>query len=412
MTRLHDALNELAERAPQTDLAGRVVADARDRARRRNRTRLLAVPAVAAGVAAVAVAGSLAGGGEPKSREVTSPTKNVLNTGALPGPLPAGPVEPMKYAFLDFCRRVGDMSRNPPAGECAQWRVVGRSGRQWRVADGLGAHTVRTDTYMNGSAPLQISDDGRQIAYYRQADERFVVRDLTSGQVAVVAQRVPVADLHRTPAALAFSGDGRRLAISFHSATADRALLADTTTGKVHKLPGSWVVGLGRDASTVTLAESRKGRTTLLLAGPDGVLRERVRLSPKVHLGGGGNMVAPDGHTLATLPGLPPGVQDGPAPRLDRVMLVDVRTGKPVGTRKVQMPGNTWPAARVGWAGRSTVFISTAWPLDATAPDADHLFTMGERGHLADLETGRVRVFGTILLKGGQIETGFGGFTP
>lgn len=36
---------------------------------------------------------------------------------------------------------------------------------------------------------------------------------------------------------------------------------------------------------------------------------------------------------------------------------------------------------------------------------------MGERGYLADLETGQARVFGTILLKGGQIETGFGGFT-
>lgn len=157
-----------------------------------------------------------------------------------------------------------------------------------------------------------------------------------------------MAVLNRTPAALAFSGDGRRLAISFHAATAGRALLADTTTGAVHKLPGNWVIGLGRDASTVTLAESRKGRTTLLLAGPDGVLRERVRLSPKIDLSGGGNMVAPDGHTLATLPGRSRGVQPEPASRLDRVTLVDVRTGKPVGTRKIRMPGNTAPAARVG----------------------------------------------------------------
>jgi hypothetical protein len=399
----------LAENAPRSDLADRVVAGAR----RRRRARLLAVPAVAAAVAVVAVAPSLVGGSEPQSGEgATSGAWVVLNAGALPGPLPAGRVEPVKYAFLDFCRRVGDVSKHPPVGECAQWRVVGRSGKQWRVADALGAYSVRTDPDVSHFAPLRISDDGRRIAYYRQVDERFVVRDLTSGRVTVVAQRVPVTALHQAPASLMFSGDGQRLAISFNGSAAGRALLADTTTGAVRALPGTWVIGLGRDASTVTLADVRKGRTTLLLAGPDGVLRKRVRLGPKVEVSGGGNMVAPDGHTLATLPGRPAGPELGPVPRLDRVTLVDVRTGKPVGTRKVRMPGDTAPGARVGWAGPSTVFISTAWPLDPTAPDYDNLFTMGERGYLTDLETGRVRVFGTILLKAGQTETVFGGFTP
>jgi hypothetical protein len=48
---------------------------------------------------------------------------------------------------------------------------------------------------MNGSAPLQISDDGRLIAYYRPADEHFVVRDLLSRHAAVIDQRTTPADL-------------------------------------------------------------------------------------------------------------------------------------------------------------------------------------------------------------------------
>lgn len=411
MTRLHDALHDLAEKAPQIDLTGRV----RAQARRRRRVRLVALPAVAVGVAATVAIGSLVGGGL-RTTGVTQPAltqpKDLLNTGAVPGPLPAGRVEPVKFAYLDWCRQV-DIQK-PALGDCAQWRLVGRSGKQWRVADGLGAYSARTgNTDMNRKAPLQISNDGRRIAYYRPTDEHFVVRDLVSGDLTVIAQRVPLASLYSSPAELMFSGNGQQLAISFSTAAPGHALLADTATGAVHTLPGIWVIGLGTDASTVTLAETKGERTTLLLSEPDGTLRDRVQLSPNVHLLGSGNMVSPDRHTLLTLPGAQKnGPTVGPEAPLDTVTLVDIRTGKVVGTRHFHLPkGSASMATLTGWAGKSTLFVSAIWPA-SPPPSYGKLFLMGYQGHLADLNTGRTRVFGTIKLQAAHTNATFGGFMP
>jgi hypothetical protein len=127
------------------------------------------------------------------------------------------------------------------------------------TGDGQGCHPLpaRRDLYKSalyqvlgdGSAPLKISDDGRRIAYYRPADEHFVVRDLLSGDITVIAERVPLTSLYRGPAVLRFSGNGQRLSISFSTDVPGPALLADTTTGAVHTLPGSWVVGLARSGA-------------------------------------------------------------------------------------------------------------------------------------------------------------------
>jgi hypothetical protein len=281
------------------------------------------------------------------------------------------------------------------------------------VADGLGSYSVRTNTYMNGSAPLKISDDGRRVAYYRPADEHFVVRDLLSGHLTVIDRRVPLASLYRGGATLMLSGNGQRLAISFNTDAPVPALLADTTTGTVHTLPGSWVIGLGKDASTVTLAETKGTHTTLLLAGPDGTLRGRVQLSPDVQLLGQGNLVAPDGHTLLTLPS---SHRDGsaidPATWLDTVTLVDVRTGKVVGTHHFQLPKNIEQGGDVaGWTDNSTIVVSSMWPALPERTEGG-LFLLGEQRYLVDLNTGRTRIFGTIKLQAAQGDTAFGALMP
>lgn len=411
MTGLRDALQELAEEAPRADLTGRVIAGAR----RRRRVRVLAAGAgtAAVTVAATVIAGSLNGAGTESAPPVTASAKDYLNS-ADPGPLPSGKVETVKYAYLDWCKRPVEANTAPPTGDCTQWRIVGRSGKQWRVADALGVYSFRTGTGFNTSAPLKISDDGRQIVYYRQPAERFVVRDLISGRETVIGRRVPMTDFRDAAAELMFSGDGRRVAISWNTERPLPGLLADTATGQVRTLPGNWVVGLGADASTVTLAETKKnGRTTLLLTGPDGKLRDRVPLDPQVHQAGPGNMVGPDGHTMITLPGTEKALPGpGPAISLTLVKLVDVRTGKVTGSRKVRLPKNlVWPANVTGWAGPSA-FLLTVPVRGAPDRSADQkLFTMGDRGFLIDLNTGRAKPFGTIKLLATQAETSFGGFT-
>ncbi|WP_433179389.1 hypothetical protein [Actinoallomurus sp. CA-150999] len=392
MTRLHEALQDLAEEAPQPDLVGRVMT----RARRRRRARILTAPVVAVGAATVVAAVSLLGAPGRNIGPTVAPGERVLNAGALPEPLPDHRVEPVKYAYLDWCAGARSEVRT---GACTKWRVVSRSGKQWLVADSLGS----APSMSGGSAPLEISTDGRLIAYYRPSDEHVVVRNLLSGHVTVVGRRLALADVRQNAPALTFSGDGRRLAISF-STPSVHALLADTATGGVHELPGSWVLGLGKNASTVTLVEDDGKRATLLVAGPDGRLRSRVLLDPKLHYESLGNAVSSDGHTLLALPG--PRSKDLSAPSpLDTVVLVDVRTGKEVGRRHLRLPEETARLADViGWAGDTKIFLGVS----AIVPR--RVGILSDRGYVADLNTGKTRMFGKISLRASHTDTTFGGY--
>lgn len=310
------------------------------RARRRRRVRLLTAPVVAVGAVAVVATGSLPGGGGPggDTGPTVAPSERVLNAGALPKPLPGHRVEPVKYAYLDWC----GAQKGPHTDACTRWRVVGESGKQWLVADSLGS----SSSIPGGSAPLEISADGNLIAYYRPSDEHIVVRNLRTGHVTVVGRRLSLDYLKRNGFVLMFSGDGRRLAISFSSEGPVHALLADTTTGSVHELPGGWVIGLGKDASTVTLADDNGKRTTLILAGSDGRLLRRVPLDPNLHLTGTDNTVASDGHTLLALPG-PEKTGLSDARPEHTAVLVDVRTGKETGrTRETLVRAADQPAEK------------------------------------------------------------------
>jgi hypothetical protein len=392
MTGLRDALHDLAEDAPRTDLSARVTA----RARRRRRVRLLTIPAVVTGVAAVTVAGSLLGA----TRETAG--RHPAASHRAERPAPAAPREPVDYAYLDWCGTTG-LRGKPVSGPCAQWHMISVTGKQWRVTDGLGVFPGRAGTTMNGSAPLKISDQGTRIAYYRPSDEHFVVRDLLSGQTTVIDRRVPPSSLEKDGADLMFSLDGRRLAVTFTYPHPGDAFLADTRSGAVRSLPGKAVVGLGEDASTVVLTEEIKGATWLVLSGPDGKVRRRVPLAPDVHLEGTRNLLAPDGHTLVALPGSDT-EGEGLAKPMDTVDLVDARTGRTVATRHITLPKKNAPLANLeGWVGASTILVTAPWPDVSDGNSA-------QRGYLADLDTGRTRVFGTVDPHAPQTQTEFGAF--
>ncbi|MBO2446732.1 hypothetical protein J4573_06495 [Actinomadura barringtoniae] len=397
--RLHDALNELAAGAPPEVSADRVL----DGARRRRRIRLIAVPTVAAAAAAAILIGTALVEGRtepPRPAErpdpplVTEPGKILNPPGVLPGPLPKGKVEPIVYAFLDHCRGKNLKETTSVTGDCAQWRLVGRSGKQWRLPDGVGSRAVRPDDYMSGDAPLEISPDGRRIAYYRAKDQCIVVRDLTSGKVTPVGPRwVPSA----IPS-LMFSGDGTRLALNPRDETrTSRPLLGDVRTGTSTALPSGTVIGLSQDASTVVLGDIWNEKAPLTVSGADGSVRSRVRLDPTVSLRGmDGNALSPDGRRLLAS-----------TEHMDKALLVNVQTGKIASTLRI-----TGGVGTVGaWAGPTAYFS----PRDVSAPPGRRLEqetpSEASRGALVDLTTGKYRYFGrTFRIETTQASQAFGGY--
>ncbi|KAB2341773.1 TolB-like translocation protein [Actinomadura rudentiformis] len=394
-SRLHHALSDLAEQAPapRTELTGHVIT----RARRRRRVRLIAVPAVAAGATAAIVVGSTLVGGTstsaPPAVTVTVPPNGVFNDGPLPGPLPATVVEPIKYTYADGCRQDTDKIMKPITGDCAQWRLVDRSGRQWRFPDAPAA--TRSSA---GPAPV-VSPDGRRVVYYRTSDEHYVSRELSSGRITTIRRRMP---LRGRAYELMFSGDGRRLSFSpIRPGGTD--LLANTTTGAVSEMPrGKQVIGLGRDGSTVVLTASSGERKTLTLAGPDGQVRGTVPLSPQAQLNGiGGDLLSPDGRTLLALPRS--GVRN-------EAVLVDIHTGKLIGKPRLRLPKDVnFLSAILGWAGPTKVVTRS------TVPRREGPRTWSERSVIVDLDTGRTETFGTIKLwayrSGMELGT-FSGYAP
>jgi len=403
MTRLRDALHTLAEEAPPTAMAERVVR----RAHRRRRARLLAVSASAA-VAAVVVVASVNLGGDDRSAPADGGPRNVINSGPVPRPLPSGAVGPIKYAYTDSCQQ-GQV--RIPDDPCRQWRVVDRSGKQWRVPDALRSAAPRKGgepVY----GPLAVSGDGHRIAYYRPADESFVVRDLSTGTTTVASQRFPWTDFQRTQATLVFSTDGSRLGISrvLHP-NEGHALLMDTASGQVRELPAGSIAGLGKDASTVVLTTSKGKRTYLTLARSDGSqIGQPKELDPGVVLEGTGNQLAPNGRTLLTTPYRSSGAADDPAvgakSRLSTIALVDSRTGRVVSVDSIHLPpGLATDGVEAEWVGPSTIFL-------ACSTEASRPPDLETRAYLVDLGTGRSRPAGSIKLHSYGGAMLFGGYAP
>ncbi|WP_018653937.1 hypothetical protein [Actinomadura flavalba] len=404
--RLHEALRDLAEEAPRTDLTDRVLAGAR----RRRRVRTVAAPVLAAAAAVIVAAGAtLAGttGGTPEPVTPANPPRTgIVNDGPLPPPLPKRHPEAITSAFLDHCKNPGGPNGKTPRGDCAQWRLTDRSGRQWRLSDGTGTYQTRVNDYMNGRGPLEISADGRRLAYYRADEQRFVVRDVPTGRVIPVRYPAPLADLLGNYHDLTFSRDGRYLAVSPDVTTTKRAVLFDTATGAVVPLPDGQLLGIRADGG-VALATPRRGdermrkATTLMLTGPDGRVLSRTTLDPRTELGTTGPALSPDGHTLL--------VRMKTRSMLDHAF-ADVRTGKV--TRRLRLPEKVAQVAGspTGWVGPTQVFTGSTKTGrgDASGEGIDGLFRITRS--VIDLNTGHETRMQAFTLRANQIAFVSGGY--
>ncbi|WP_433510539.1 hypothetical protein ACQP2T_42665 [Nonomuraea sp. CA-143628] len=278
MTWLRDALNDVADDAPQVDLTERTIRT-RERRRRRIAPLVAAAAVIAAALAATAVVRLL-----PAEPEAATDPKAVSD-------LPARGVEPLSHAYMTFCH---PQSGEVPAG-CVDggWRVVTRSGRTYRVAQALRGTQPTLVT-----SPLAISGDGSKIAYYDVGARTFAVRDLASGSVLMAPAKVSKAQLGSI-AHLLLSDDGRFLAFTKRPPLKDPAMLFDMRERRVQPLPnGGNPIGLSSDGGTITLAE-HAGRTRLrtisgLWQPAKAVIVKTVDVTGDYLVGG----LGPDGKTV------------------------------------------------------------------------------------------------------------------
>ncbi|GAA3128133.1 hypothetical protein [Streptosporangium carneum] len=222
MTRLREALDDIAGEAPMVslpDLADLAVAGHR---RRRRVTTALAVVAtvVALGAGSATVALTGLGGDHTAAPQRVDTVPD----------LPEGRVGPLSHAYQTGCKV--DERRRPDCS-ATEWRVVTRTGTTYRVPQALIRNVKER------RVPVSISRDGRMLAYYSRQAQAHVVRDLTSG--SVVTSPVTVKEERiGTGSMLVVSDDGRYVVFDPREGTKEPGLLIDMRTGKTVSIPGEF----------------------------------------------------------------------------------------------------------------------------------------------------------------------------
>ncbi|GII60949.1 hypothetical protein Skr01_10340 [Sphaerisporangium krabiense] len=258
---LREDLHALAEQAPTVDLAAQAVRGAR----RRRATRLA--------VAAAAVTCLIAlGGGSLLLRVRPTPPIVFVPPETKAPLLPAKGVGPVEQAFRPGCL----------GGSCAgsPWHIVTRQG----------------DTYQLGkeaTGPLEVTADGRRIAYYSAKHRGIVVRDLASGKTWQAPLKQPAEDF-AVEYALRLSPDGLRFVVSGWGGRREPNKLVDVERGTVTDLKrGWWPVSVSDGPGPVVLAKPYDMTSQVWVLGHAPITIQDFTY----HYSG----LAPDGRTLARL---------------------------------------------------------------------------------------------------------------
>jgi len=304
MTRLREALRGIAEEAPKVDLTELVVAGHR---RRRHRAQA-AMALVAAAVTMIGVVtgaallgGPYEGGATPGQGAVTVPD------------LPGGAVGEVQHAYRTRCRGT---AFDQDACAIAEWRVVTRAGRTYRVPQAL----VFTEN-MRG-LPVALSRDGRGFAYYDRRAGTYVVRDMVTGATRTAPVRVAQSAVG-VGARLALSDDSRYLVFDPRVGGKEPALLIDMATGKTVSIPARYNT-ISIQGGVALLARYRK--TDLWLMPVDGRAPKPVRFKGTFVLF---SELAPDGRTVSAV--------ELDEYKTKRITLLDAKTGRIL--RKVTIRG-------------------------------------------------------------------------
>ncbi|WP_061293448.1 hypothetical protein [Herbidospora cretacea] len=274
MTWLSDALDDIAEQAPDVDLADRVI-EARGRRRR-------TLTAVAAGVMVVAtVAGVMAGvrllhrGEEPAPAVDVDPPKRALG--------------PVVQGYRLPCKELEDL-----AEDCrgAGWRiVVGTDKKEYPLEDALPAR--------NG--PLAISENGWTIAYYSLKAGTVVTRDMRDGKVTAAPAKIPLAKMG-SMAKLVISDDGRYVAFSKVPEFKDPAMLFDMVKQRTRLLPNRMApIWMSEGADRMTLVSYTTRPQLMTMANLWGTASASDQTEVKLDRHYNFSAAAADGTTIVAL---------------------------------------------------------------------------------------------------------------
>ncbi|WP_433517329.1 hypothetical protein ACQP2T_18325 [Nonomuraea sp. CA-143628] len=353
MTRLREALGDIAEEAPLVSLADVAIAGHRHR----QRTVLTASAVAALCVTAVAVVVVAA---VPWPR--TAQTATQQGQAAVPD-LPPGNVGPISRAYMTSCKLVGRES------DCSavEWRVVTRAGKTYRVPQAL------VESAKGERVPVAISRDGRMLAYYSRDAQAHVVRDLVGGSettspVAIKEERIGVGSM------LVLSDDGRYIAFDPREGSKYPGMLIDVRTGRTTHINGKYEP-VSVKGGVAELVRYRKTDLWLMPVTGGG---KPVRFNGVFIMF---SEVAPDGRTVVAVEF--PKVGKGEPVTLEKNMLtlLDAKTGKTL--RKVPISG--LPNDRGGIDG-ATIWQSES---EVTLLYGDK---EGERSYAVDVNTGRARL--------------------
>ena len=370
MTRFSDELRLIADQASDgpTDLAEKVL-----RGTRRQRTLTLA--SVAAALLALTLTGAVLMGGSQGGGTISGKVTDVL---------PAFGVGAASHAYYDFCGRQWNPGRNTSTlGDrtCAQWRLVTRTGQSFRVPEALSVYSEQSaKNYMNTSAPLEISSNGRRIAYYSERDQRFAVRDLAGGQIWLSPQTVTRAAMAKAGGLLRISPDGRFLGMSGGGRP---SAVLEVETGKVTEVPQGWQVQRVPNGGAPVVVT--KDRQLGLLA--DGEVKALTTDADVLTV----SELSPDGHTLAYLDA---GTARSGMGDLDITLhTIYLPSGKVSGKIELREAPKGFPPMRIGgWLSATEVIVADeargAWA--KSGPES--VPTLGDITYGVDVISGQVRM--------------------
>ncbi|MEO3793506.1 hypothetical protein ABGB14_25120 [Nonomuraea sp. B10E15] len=381
MTTFRDELRLLADQAPEVDLAERTV-----RAVRRRRTALLG--SVAAGLTALALAAA--------TLLVPSGGATTI-TGRIADALPPSGVDAAAYAYYDWCGKQWEPSRNTAsfAGlDCTQWRLVTRTGQQFRVPEAVSVFTEQTpENYMNTAAPLVISTDGRRIAYYSDKDQRYAVRDLADGRIWLTPDDLPRALVAKQGTAARLSPEGRFLGLG--------NTVVDMETGQATPVPENWwVESIGGGGSPI-LVRDAFDRLGVLEGGKVRTIVESTG-QPRTF-----SQPSPDGRLVAYLDGAMTDGRNDVIRPYDTVVTVDAATGQEVSRARFrEAPEKFHPIRMGGWKSASEVTV----PLPIHEGSSKNPPTLGAVTYGIDTGTGRVRELETYAYRARSGDLSLPGF--
>jgi hypothetical protein len=292
-------------------------------------------------------------------------------------------------AFAYLCVNPKDRDEIP-SGTCDTWRLVTADGQIFSVPEALGWEKSKDPDELGEPGTFAISPDGARVAYHRTADDRVVVRDLTSGESWTIPYRVPRGSVG-SPFKLKFVRDGSQLAIVPDDTDSPAVTLAQVEAGTARRMPKGWEV-LDADPDT--------GRTTLFQ--PSGMQDRGVfrtvesgrSVTAKIPAKAGkyliwGSFAARDGRAANLVPKEPPAC--GPDMTPVWLAVFSTRTGK-MTTVKPRLPADVYQADVIDWLSPEEIVAAAGRERPGKTPNTP----VGSYVYAMNVTTGATRLLAKL----------------